>query len=274
MKPFDMTLGYLSIADVGPLALIQVAAQAGFKSLGVRLTARKPEDHWPYPVIGQSQQVQALQQALQDGGLRLSNVSTYHIYPETQLSDLLPVIELSHKLGANYIVACAYDPDESRLGDFLGRYAEEMGQAGMRIAFEVVSYSVCSRLDQALALLRRVNSPHLGLMLDPLHLVRGGGSISEVAGLNKEDICFAQVCDAPWVKPDGMDASTEAKSMRFYPGEAQLPLTDFLKYLGPHVELEMELPVWADKHLSPLERAQKIHQKSSAYFSQQHIITS
>jgi hypothetical protein len=32
MKSFDMTLGYLSIADVGPLALIQVAAQAGFKS--------------------------------------------------------------------------------------------------------------------------------------------------------------------------------------------------------------------------------------------------
>jgi sugar phosphate isomerase/epimerase len=160
------------------------------------------------------------------------------------------------------------------LGDFLGRYAEVMGQAGMRIAFEVVSYSAFSRLDQALAMLRRVNSPHLGLMLDPLHLVRGGGLLSEVAGLAKEDICFAQVCDAPWVKPDGVEASTEAKSMRFYPGEAQLPLADFLKDLGPQVELEMELPVWADAHLSPLDRAKKIHQKSSAYFSQHHIITS
>ena len=274
MKTFDLTLGYLSIADVGPLELIQVAELAGFRSLGLRVTARKPQENWPYPVIGLSNQVLAIKQALQDGGLRLSNISTYHLYPETQLSDLLPVIELSHKLGASYIVACAYDPDASRLGDFLGRYAEVMGQAGMRIAFEVVSYSAYSRLDQALPLLRRVNSPHLGLMLDPLHLVRGGGSLSQVASLNQADICFAQVCDAPSIKPDSVDASTEAKSMRFYPGEAELPLPEFLKHLGPHVELEMELPVWADIHLSPLDRARKIHQKSSAYFSQQHIITS
>ena len=75
--------------------------------------------------------------------------------------------------------------------------------------------------EQALPLLRRVNSPHLGLMLDPLHLVRGGGSLSQVASLNQADICFAQVCDAPSIKPDGVDASTEAKSMRFYPGEAE-----------------------------------------------------
>jgi sugar phosphate isomerase/epimerase len=218
--------------------------------------------------------VRALKNALHDGGVRLSNVSSFHLYPDTRLSDLLPVIDLSHDLGASYIVACSYDTDTARLCDFLGRYAEVMGQAAMRIAFEVVSYSACTRLDQAKTLLRQVNSPHLGLMLDPLHLVRGGGSISEVAGLNKDDICFAQVCDAPWAKPEGVDAATEAKSMRFYPGEAQLPLTEFLKNLGPHVELEMELPVWADNHLSPLDRAIKIHQKSAAYFSQQHITDS
>ena len=269
MKPFDMTLGYLSIADVGPLALVQVAEHAGFKSVGLRLTARRPQENWPYPVLGQGDSVRALKNALHDGGVRLSNVSSFHLYPDTRLSDLLPVIDLSHDLGANYIVACSYDTDTARLCDFLGRYAEAMGQAAMRIAFEVVSYSACTRLDQAKTLLSQVNSPHLGLMLDPLHLVRGGGSLSEVADLNQDDICYAQVCDAPWVKPDGIEASAEAKSMRFYPGEAELPLPRFLKDLGPQVELELELPVWADIHLSPLERAQKIYQKCSAYFLRQ-----
>jgi sugar phosphate isomerase/epimerase len=266
MEPSDFTLGYLSIADVGPLTLIEVAQEAGFTSLGLRITARKPQDPWAYPVVGNPQQVAQLKKALSDGGMRLSNISTFHIYPDTPLSDLMPVIEASHELGASYIVACAYDPDVARLTDFLGRYAQIMGEAKMRIAFEVVSYSAYTRLDQAVALLGQVRSPHLGLMLDPLHLVRGGGRLSDVADLNKSDICFAQICDAPLIKPNGVDASTEAKSMRFYPGEAELPLATFLRDLGPDIEREVELPVWADKDLMPLDRARTIHQKSKAYF--------
>ena len=115
MEPSDFTLGYLSIADVGPLTLIEVAQEAGFTSLGLRITARKPQDPWAYPVVGYPQQVAQLKKALSDGGMRLSNISTFHIYPDTPLSDLMPVIEASHELGASYIVACAYDP---RCGSF------------------------------------------------------------------------------------------------------------------------------------------------------------
>jgi len=260
-----VTLGYLSLADVGPLEIIEAAGASGFRSVGLRLTARRPSEPWPYPAVAAASSRRALGQALAASGVSLSNVSTFHLWPETTLEHLKPVIDASAELGARTLIACVYRELNGSLVEFLGRYAEAANAAGLRIAVETVSYSACSTLRAALDLLRQVNSPVLGLMLDPLHLQRGGSQWGDVEGLSPAEVCIAQLCDASAAAPDGVDAATEARTMRRYPGEGELALSDFLGAIPAGTEIELEVPAREHRHLSPAVRAKLMRERCLTY---------
>ena len=263
-----LTFGYLSVADLSPVEVIRAAARAGFASAGIRISGRKPGDGFLPDVIGDARATNEIRSCLGDSGVRLASISTYHLYPNIGLDDLLPVIETAAALGAEYIVAASYQPDHRRMADLMGKYSRRAAEAGLKIAFETVSYSAAPTLEAAITLMDMVNEPNFGLLLDPLHIARGGSAFSKIAQIDPKKIFFAQLCDASAAKPDGVDLATEAKSMRLYPGEGALPLREFLSLLPAGLEIEAELPVWADRHLSGEERARIAHQKSAAYLSQ------
>lgn len=262
-----ITLGYLSLADVGPLDIIEAAGASGFRSVGLRLTSRRPSEPWPYAAISFASSRHALGRALAASGTALSNVSTFHLWPETTLEHLKPVIDASAELGAKTLIACVYRDLDASLVEFMGRYAQAANEAGLRIAVETVSYSACSTLRAALALLRQVNSPVLGLMLDPLHLQRGGSGLDEVKGLSPAEVCIAQLCDASAKAPPDVDAATEARTMRGYPGEGELPLREFLAAIPASTEIELEVPALEHRHLSAPDRAKLIRERCLAYLA-------
>jgi sugar phosphate isomerase/epimerase len=260
-----LTLGYLCLADVGPLDIVLAAGRAGFQSVGVRLTARRPDESWSFESVNDRAARRVLARALADHGLSLSNVSSFHLYPEVTLEHLRPVIEASAELGASTLIACIYRDPDSALTDFLGEYAAEAEAAGLRIAIETVSYSACRTLSGARELLRQVGSPALGLMLDPLHLQRGGSSWTEVGELSSQEVCIAQLCDATRDPPVGIDPAAEARTMRRYPGAGDLPILGFLRALPTSAEIELEVPALQDRHLPPAERAALIRSRCVAY---------
>ena len=260
-----LTLGYLCLADVGPLDIVLAAGHAGFQSVGVRLTARRPDESWSFASVSDRAARRVLARALADHGLSLSNISSFHLYPEVTLEHLRPVIEASVELGASTLIACIYRDPGNALNDFLGDYAAEAHAAGLRIAIETVSYSACRTLAGAREMMRQVNSPALGLMLDPLHLQRGGSAWTEVGELSSNEICIAQLCDAMIDPPVGVDPAVEARTMRRYPGAGDLPILNFLRALPDAAEIELEVPAVEDRHLPPAERAALIRSRCVAY---------
>jgi sugar phosphate isomerase/epimerase len=268
-----LTLGYLSLADVGPLDMIEAAADAGFRSVGVRLTARRPVEPWEHASVTDRTAMRRLSDMLTDRGVALSNVSTFHLYPEVTLEHLKPVIEVCAGLRAKTLIGCLYrQPDDAAI-DFLVEYAAYAGAAGLRIALETVSYSACSTLSLAREVLRKVGSPVLGLMLDPLHLQRGGSDWTTVREIAASDICIAQLCDAIARPGDGVDAAIEARTLRRYPGDGELPLAAFLHSLPESAEIEIEVPAREHRHLPPKERAMIMRTRCVDYLRAQGVST-
>jgi sugar phosphate isomerase/epimerase len=257
----------LSIADAPPFELIHAAARAGFDSVGLRITGRRPEDAFAQPIIANPAAIKELRRALAQSSIRLSNVSAYHLYPGIGLEHLLPVVETSALLGAGTIVAVSYDQDRNRAADLLGRYCEAAAAAGLKVALETVSYSALNTLHKAYGVVRSVNLPNFGLLLDPLHLARAGDTPAGIGQIDPCKIIYAQLCDASPNKPDGVDAATEARTMRLYPGEGGLPLGEFLSALPAGVEIEVEVPARRDRHLDADQRAKILYEKASAYLS-------
>lgn len=271
MKQRKITLGYLSIADVGPLQIVEAAAEAGFSSVGIRVCGRRPSDIWQPDVVGSVEVRRAIKSTLKSTGLRLSNISAFHLYPDISVEHLLPVVDVSAELGAEYIVACSYHEEAQQAIDFLGRYSEIAADHGLRLALEVVSYSRCSSLSQAEGIIEQVGSPALGYLLDILHLTRGASDLERIARIPSDQICFAQVCDAFAELPPHVDAATEAKSMRLYPGEGELDLERFMTAIDSAIELEIEVPAQEHRHLSAPERARILHTRMMDFLNRKDV---
>ena len=113
------------------------------------------------------------------------------------------------------------------------------------------------RANTGVDLVRRVGAPNFGLLLDPLHLSRSGGSPADLKQVDPKRVVFAQFCDAVAAIPPFEGLAIEARTGRRYPGEGALPLYDFLDALPDGTELEIEAPIDAYRSLGAVEQARR-----------------
>jgi sugar phosphate isomerase/epimerase len=102
--------------------------------------------------------------------------------------------------------------------------------------------------------------PAAGVLVDPLHLRRSGGSPADVAPLvadHPSRYPYAQLCDGPLTGPEGGRPAlyAEAVENRLAAGDGELPLAEMLAALPPGVPLSVETPVAALAQRPPGDRA-------------------
>ncbi|MDA1324925.1 MAG: sugar phosphate isomerase/epimerase [Proteobacteria bacterium] len=265
-----LTLGWLTLFDVPPADVVTAAAEGGFDSVGLRITGRRLSDS-DYPVAGHPSEIREIRRRLTDEGVRLSNTSIYHLYPEITLDHLQPAIEATAELGAEIIVVTCMDPDEARWTAFIAACCERTEEFGLKLALEFVPYSHARNLAQGCRIVRNAQQPNFGLLVDSLHLARSGGAPRDLANIDPGLIVFAQLCDAAREIPPGMDLATEARTGRLYPGDGGLPLHAFLDALPADIEIEVEMPRGDQVALSPNERALRAGEATRRFLADYHL---
>jgi sugar phosphate isomerase/epimerase len=259
-----LTLGFLNCPEATPLALVDIAADAGFTSVGLRITGRRVGD--PYTeVIGNAGMIADIRERLRDRGVALSNISAYHLYPDVGLRELVPLLETVRALGSTTALCSCYDTDHARFARMLSGYADAAAALDIRLAFEFVPFSEAKSLEAAIGIVRRVDRPNVGLVIDPLHLARSDGRPEDLRSVPPERFFFAQLCDAPAERPAGVELATEARMQRLDPGTAGLRMADVLRELPPGLELECEFPTLANLRLPPPQRARVIHDAAERF---------
>ena len=249
------SLGYLTL-DCGPLETIDAAAAAGFRSVGIRITGRRIADPFT-PVLGHPAVVRQIRQRLDDTGIRLSNVSAYHFFPDVTNTHLQQVMDTVAELGADIVVANSYDPTESAFIDKLGSYCGMARAHGIKVAVEFMRYSAVKTLFDTSRIIGKVSTDNLGMLVDALHLDRSGGTPADVAAVDPRHIVFAQLCDAKAMAGPMTETELrhEARTGRLFPGDGSLPLGAFLNALPPGIEIEYEVPRPDLGQLNHTERA-------------------
>src|SRR5688572_27353794 len=80
----QLTLGWLTLLNTRTADVIPAAAAAGFKSVSIRITGRKPGESYD-PIVGNPAAIRELKQQLAACGMRLSNTSIFHLYPDVTM---------------------------------------------------------------------------------------------------------------------------------------------------------------------------------------------
>lgn len=260
------TLGCATL-NCAPLEMVEAAAHAGFTSAGIRISGRRMQDPFA-SVIGDRRAISDIRKAASDRGVRLSNVTAWHLYPDLHVDDLKRVVDTTAELGAPLITVNAYLREPGLLIETLARYCEAAQQAGVQIGLEFIPFSSVKSLRDARVLFAAVGAPNLRYIIDPLHLARSGGQPEEVRELGNS-IAVLQLCDAKALghRPSDDDLRDEARNRRLFPGDGELPLSALLTCISTHVEIEYEVPRQDLAALTPVERARVAHAVLDSYLS-------
>jgi 4-hydroxyphenylpyruvate dioxygenase len=150
--------------------------------------------------------------------------------------------DLMQELGTDLVLVCSNTAsdslgDERILLDDLALLAERAGARDLRIGYEALAWGRhVNTWQQVWNLVRQVDHPALGVLLDSFHTLSLKGDPAGIAEIPGNKIFFVQMADAPVL---AMDVLEWSRHFRCFPGQGEFDLPGFLApilksgYTGP-----------------------------------------
>ncbi|HMT43051.1 MAG TPA: TIM barrel protein [Chakrabartia sp.] len=134
------------------------------------------------------------------------------------------------ELGTDLILLCSNcsplaSDDRARMIDDLAELGERAARRSMRIGYEGLAWGrhIHDHRD-AWALVRDVDHPNIGLILDSFHSLSRRVPSASIGDIRAEKLFLVQVADAPWLDMDHLNWSRHFRCM---PGQGDFPLTEW-----------------------------------------------
>jgi sugar phosphate isomerase/epimerase len=260
--PRRLSLAHLTVLDTTPPELVTVAAAAGFRTIGIRLTATPSVGVPPYDCLHDGPMLRETLARLADTGVSVFDTEFLRFEPELPIGIPEGFLEVSARLGAQYVLVMSAEPVEARTLDRFVQLCDRAASYNLNVCLEFAIYTGVRTLAHADEMVARSKRSNAYVLIDALHFSRSGGLPAHVATIDPARFRYAQICDAGPDMPGPTDTPAlvrEARTGRLLPGEGVLPLKELVAALPPDLPLAIEAPCRATASLPALERARRAH---------------
>lgn len=245
----------ISVYALPPVPFVELAGSLGCSSVSMVLEplAYNPERYPHYSLRSDPALRSEVRKALAGSGVEIGLGEGFIVRAPGAPADLFVPgdddmrerwardLEIMADLGVPIVNAVCLDDDFSRGIDQLGLFADLAGANAMVATIEFCpGFGAIRDLPAALRAATLVGD-NLRLLIDPMHLIRSGGVVADLAAIDPKLIAYAQLCDVPIEPPHG-DYLEEAMNERVAPGAGELPLVDFVAALPEDVTVSLEVP--------------------------------
>jgi sugar phosphate isomerase/epimerase len=261
-----ISLAHLTVLDTTPPELVTVAAAAGFRTIGIRLTATPSVGVPPYDILREGPLLRETLSRLADTGISVLDTEFLRFEPELPVGVPEGFLEVSARLGARNVLVMSAEPSEERTLERFGDLCDRAATYGLQVCLEFAIYTGVRTLAHAAAMVKRSKRANASVLIDALHFSRSGGLPSHVTTIDPALLRYAQICDAVAEIPAPTDTPAlirEARTGRLLPGEGVLPLKELVAALPATVPLAVEAPSRATAELPALERAKRAYRALS-----------
>lgn len=139
--------------------------------------------------------------------------------------------DLMNRLGVDLILVCS-NVSTKCLGG-IDRSVEDFFELGelaksfdVRVGYEALAWGkFVNDYRDAWEIVRRPNHPNVGTIVDSFHILTRKHDLSALRAIPKDRIFLVQIADAPSLD---MDILSLSRHFRNFPGQGNLPLTDFM----------------------------------------------
>jgi sugar phosphate isomerase/epimerase len=258
----QLSLAHLTVLDTTPPELVTVAAAAGFRTVGIRLTATPSVGVPPYDCLRDGPMLRETLARLADTGVSVLDTEFLRFEPDQPVGIPDGFLDVSARLGARHVLVMSAEPEEARTLERFGDLCDRAAPYGLRVGLEFAVYTGVRTLAHAAEMVARSKRSNAAVLIDALHFSRSGGLPAHVRQVDPTRLHYAQICDAGPDMPRPIDTPAlirEARTGRLLPGEGVLPLKELVAALPPGLPLAIEAPCRDTAHLPPLERARRAY---------------
>jgi len=262
-----ISLAHLTVLDTTPPELVTVAAAAGFRTIGIRLTATPSVGIPPYDILREGPILRETLLRLADTGVSVLDTEFLRFEPDQPVGVPEGFLEVSARLGAKNVLVMSAEPDEARTIDRFGDLCDRAARYGLQVGLEFAVYTGVRTLAHAAQVVAKARRPNASVLVDALHFSRSGGIPAHIGQVDAALFRYAQICDASADVPAPTDTPAlirEARTGRLLPGEGALPLAELVAALPAGVPLAIEAPCRATAELPAVERAKRAYAALSA----------
>ncbi len=255
------------LMDVPPLPFLEVARDAGYDGVGLRL--QKSPQLPIFPVVGDAALIRSMRRSLADSGMEVLDILAFYLLPDTDAREFEPALALGAELGATYALTQGDDPDWTRLCDTFDRFCEVARGSGLMPIIEFCPNRTLATLGQTLDLLAQTGREEIPILVDPLHLVRSEGTGADLLKVDPKRFPYAQMSDGVLAagEPSLEIAKRIGVGTRRMPGDGTLPLREIFDALPADLPISIEVIMDRPSEISSLHWATTALQRTRDFLA-------
>ncbi|MGG5292077.1 sugar phosphate isomerase/epimerase family protein [Pseudomonas shirazensis] len=239
------SLAALTVLELSPPDMVEVAARAGYSHVGLRLEPATPEEHH-FPLVADAQLRRQTLQRLRDTGTKVLDIEILRLKPDTQVQAFLPVLEAGAEFEASDLLIAGNDPDPVRTADNFAALCELALPFGIHVNLEFMPWTDVRNLTEAWHIVEQAGRSNGAVLVDAFHFDRSGSSLQALAAASAtapQRLRYAQLCDVVGPRPAEMaEILRQARQERRFPGDGDCDLHGLLKALPNGIPLSLEIP--------------------------------
>jgi len=255
------------LMDVPPLPFLEVARDAGYDGVGLRL--QKSPQLPIFPIVGNAALVRDIRRFVADSGLEVLDILAFYLLPDTDVREYEPALALGAEIGATYALTQGNDPDWARLCETFDRFCAVAQESGLMPIIEFCPNRTLATLGQTLDLLAQTGRTEIPILVDPLHLVRSEGTGADLRKVDPRRFPYAQMSDGQLAagEPNLEIARRTGVGTRRMPGDGTLPLREIFAALPADLPISIEVIMDRPPEISPLQWATVALQRTRDFFA-------
>ena len=252
------SLAALTVLELAPPALIDVAAACGYDAIGIRLLAAMPGGI-AYSLMDDQAALKETLARLDATGIRVADLEVVALRPETDIAAFTAFFETGARLGAKHILVAGYDPDLARFRDRYAAFCEAAAPYRLTADLEFMPWTYVPDLVTANKIVAQGGQANAGVLVDALHFDRSKSSLAELSNVPTHRLHYWQLCDGPAERPATTEAMMHAaRHERMFPGEGGIDLISLARAMPADITVSIEVPTAElAKTMGAKERAQR-----------------
>ncbi len=241
MQP-QFSLAQLTVLKTSPAEISRIAADCGYDYVSMRQIYMGLPEEPDYDLSKNKKLMAETKGVFADTGIKLLDIELARIFDGMDVKKYEPAMTTAAELGGKHVLSSIWTLDREYAVERFAELCDLAAQHGLTVELEYVPIAGVRTLSGAVDVLRKVNRPNAGLMIDIHHFHRAQDHPDELSKLPKEWFRFAHLCDAPAEIPaEQTEMVRILREARSYVGEGGIDIAPILNAM-PLVPYSIELP--------------------------------
>ncbi|SEI20034.1 hypothetical protein [Rhizobium tibeticum] len=144
-----LSLAFLTVAEVGPLEAVRIAATTGYQKIGFRILPAGGEG--PFPLMTDDALLHEVTIALKDTGVEVADVEIVRLGEHIDWALFERFCDRCAELGARHVLVAGDDTDLARQAASLARFADMAAARGLTADLEFMPWTAARDLATAVS---------------------------------------------------------------------------------------------------------------------------